>query len=572
MSQALVDLLVRERVLGEAQVAKLQDASAGTPEMFMPRCVSMGLIDDQKLLKYLSQRYGLKTIVLDEAAIPPEASVLFQVSALEKMQSIPVKKSDSTVTVAVADPTFIPVVTERIKVALQKETEVVLTSFRSLENYFKKLGANPVEKSRSVPKPPSVPTPPVSSAAPQPAVARKAAPQKRAIISTIPDSADAVVALNAIFSDAVRLGASDIHIEPTKNSIRVRIRVDGSMLDLKELPITLRESLIARTKVLAKLDSAERRIPQDGKLKAVFANRELDFRVNILPMIYGESMVLRIIKQDSMNLSFGNLGFSASQERIVRRGINAPYGMVLVTGPTGSGKTTTLYAALTELNDPAMKLATVEDPVEYNLEGIVQTQINKETGLGFAEVLRALLRQDPDVILVGEIRDPETAAMAVQAGLTGHVVLSTLHTNDAASAVLRLTNMGIEPILVASAVNVVISQRLLRKLCERCRYSSMITPTEIGAFGFSRDEYQNTPVYHAKGCTECNQTGYKGRVSVYEVLDLNDVLKEAVMKGSNSLALKRLAIENGMETLPMVALHRAISGLTSLEEALTCVL
>ena len=217
-------------------------------------------------------------------------------------------------------------------------------------------------------------------------------------------------------------------------------------------------------------------------------------------MIYGESIVLRIIKQDSMNLSFANLGFSARQEKIVRKGINAPFGVVLVTGPTGSGKTTTLYAALTELNDPSMKLATVEDPVEYNLEGIVQTQINKEAGLGFPEVLRALLRQDPDIILVGEIRDHETALMAVQAGLTGHVVLSTLHTNDAPSTILRLANMGIDPILVVSAVNVVVSQRLLRKLCDRCRYSQMILPEEVGAFGLPEEKYLHTTAYHAKGC------------------------------------------------------------------------
>jgi type IV pilus assembly protein PilB len=456
--------------------------------------------------------------------------------------------------VALADPTFIPAVTEKIKNSLRKNTEVTLTSFSSLQAYFSRIGGKQL-----------------SAAAPSAVSAVAAAKNAALARRPLGDTSDAVAVLNTIFADAVKMGASDIHMEPTKNSIRVRVRVDGNLLDLKELPVSLKETLVARTKVLAKLDMAERRMPQDGKLKTTVAGREYDLRVNVLPMIYGESVVMRLIKQDSMNLSFANLGFSAQQEKLFRRAINAPYGITLVTGPTGSGKTTTLYAALTELNNPSMKLATVEDPVEYNLEGVCQTQVNKEVGLGFAEVLRALLRQDPDVILVGEIRDPETAAMAVQAGLTGHIVLSTLHTNDAPSAILRLTNMGIEPILVVSAVNLVVAQRLLRKLCDRCRYSSVITAEEVRAFGLPEEKYSNTPVYRAKGCGECGGAGYKGRIVIYEVMELTEELKELVLKGDNALALRRAAIKNGMETLPMAALNRAIAGLTSLQEAISCV-
>jgi type IV pilus assembly protein PilB len=551
-----MDLLIKEKVVAEAQVARLGNASAGPPELLMARCVAMGMIDDQKLMQYLAQRFALPTVNLESLSITPEVAAIFPLAVLEKMQAVPIKASDSTVVVTLADPTFIPMVTEKIKNSLRKQTEVTLTSFSHLQGYFGRMGGKPVVTSASL------------SAV---AAVKQAGVQTKARPTPVPETGDAVAVLNTIFVDAVKAGASDIHIEPTRNSIRVRLRVDGNLIDLKELPISLKETLVARTKVLAKLDTAERRMPQDGKLKTTVAGREYDLRVNVLPMIYGESVVMRLIKQDSMNLSFSNLGFSSHQEKLFRRAINAPYGITLVTGPTGSGKTTTLYAALTELNSPTMKLATVEDPVEYNLEGICQTQVNKEVGLGFAEVLRALLRQDPDVILVGEIRDPETAAMAVQAGLTGHIVLSTLHTNDAPSAILRLTNMGLEPILVVSAVNLVVAQRLLRKLCDHCRYSSVITSEEVRAFGLPEDKYAHTPVYRAKGCKECGGAGYKGRIVVYEVMELTEDLKELVLKGENSLGLRKAAIKNGMETLPIAALNRAIAGLTSLQEAISCV-
>jgi type IV pilus assembly protein PilB len=560
MSVALVDLLVREKAMAEAQATRLREVKGGPPELLIPRCVSLKMIDDQKLLQFLALKFNMVAVDIDGIEIAPDVSALFPIAELQRLQTVILKNSDTTVRVALADPTFIPAVTEKIKNTLHKDTEVVLTSFTSLQAHLKKRGA---------PNLTLAPAPPSRTQGAMTSPTRKQLAAK--LETTIPENGDAVNVLNTIFSEAVRFGASDIHIEPTKTSIRVRVRIDGTMVDLKELNIALKETLVARTKVLAKLDSGERRVPQDGKLKTVMGNREFDFRVNVLPMIYGESIVLRIIKQDSMNLSFSNLGFSPLQEKIVRKGINAPFGVVLVTGPTGSGKTTTLYACLTELNDPSMKLATVEDPVEYNLEGIVQTQINKEAGLGFPEVLRALLRQDPDIILVGEIRDHETALMAIQAGLTGHVVLSTLHTNDAPSTILRLANMGIDPILVVSAVNVVVSQRLLRRLCDRCRFSQMILPDEVAAFGVPEEKYLHATAYHAKGCHECSQTGYKGRVAVYEVMDFTQDLKELVLKGENSLALRRAAILNGMETLPMAALALAISGRTSLAEATSCI-
>jgi type IV pilus assembly protein PilB len=559
MSQALVDLLVKEKAMAEAQATRLREAQSGPPELLIPRCVSLKMIDDQKLLQFLAAKFNHASANLDTVEIEPEASALLPLAEMQRLQAIPLYVTESSVKVAVADPTFIPAIHEKIKTAFKKNIEIVLVSFSSLQSHFVSRGAPSLNTSAASPR--TQMSIPALSALPS----NKQQPAKKRLETTIPDNGDAVSVLNTILSEALRVGASDIHIEPTKTVIRVRVRIDGTMVDVKDLNLALKETLVARTKILARLDPAERRIPQDGKLKAQLGGHEYDFRVNVLPMIYGESVVLRVIKQDSINLTFSNLGLSPPQEKIVRKGINAPFGMVLVTGPTGSGKTTTLYAALTELNDPTMKLATVEDPVEYNLDGIVQTQINKETGLGFAEVLRALLRQDPDVILVGEIRDNETAVIAVQAGLTGHLVLSTLHTNDAPSTILRLANMGIDPILVVSAVNIVISQRLLRRLCEKCRYSAALTPPELASFGAtdSKDsKYQNAQVYHPKGCSECNQTGYKGRLAVYEVMDFTQDLKELVLKGENSLALRKAAL---------AALAHAIAGRTSLEEAASCI-
>jgi type IV pilus assembly protein PilB len=572
MSQALVDLLVKEKAMAEAQAARLREAQSGPSELLIPRCVSLKLIDDQKLLQFLAAKFNHISASLEAIEITPEATALLPIAEMNRLQVIPFQVTESSVRVALADPTFIPTIQEKITTAFNKKIDVVLISFSSLQSHLVSRGAPVLNAGAGVgSRTQASVSSSGSSASPASVPASKQAATTKRLETSIPDHGDAVPVLNTILSEALRLGASDIHIEPTKTAIRVRVRIDGTMADVKDLSLSLKETLVARTKILARLDPAERRIPQDGKLKAQLGQREYDFRVNVLPMIYGESVVLRVIKQDSINLTFSNLGFSAEQEKIVKKGIHAPFGMVLVTGPTGSGKTTTLYAALTELNDPTMKLATVEDPVEYNLDGIVQTQINKETGLGFAEVLRALLRQDPDVILVGEIRDNETAMVAVQAGLTGHVVLSTLHTNDAPSTILRLANMGVEPILVVGAVNVVVAQRLLRKLCEHCRSAQAIKPHEVASFGVAENKYQNAQVYHAKGCAECNQTGYKGRLAVYEVMDFTQDLKELVLKGENSIALRKAAILNGMETLPMAALAHAVAGRTSLEEAASCI-
>ncbi|MEO7163942.1 MAG: ATPase, T2SS/T4P/T4SS family, partial [Bdellovibrionia bacterium] len=340
-------------------------------------------------------------------------------------------------------------------------------------------------------------------------------------------------------------------------------------LEITEIPLEMKRAVTARFKIMSRMDIAESRVPQDGRIKLKLGGQEVDFRVNTMPTLFGEKVVLRMLSKGNLQLDMMKLGFEARQLEVFKRGIYAPNGLVLVTGPTGSGKTTTLYSALAELNQITDNLSTAEDPVEYNLEGINQVQIHKEIGLTFANVLRALLRQDPDTILVGEIRDYETAEVAVQAALTGHLVLSTLHTNDAPSTITRLMNMGLEPFLVVAAVNTIVGQRLLRTICAGCRADETVPKEELAKVGFTEEELSKLKLYKGKGCAKCNKTGYKGRVAIYEVLEFSQSLKEMVLRGESIIELKKQAVKEGMKTLRMAALSKVLEGRTTLEEALT---
>jgi type IV pilus assembly protein PilB len=345
--------------------------------------------------------------------------------------------------------------------------------------------------------------------------------------------------------------------------------MDGTLVDITHIPMEMRRAVVARLKIMSRMDIAESRVPQDGRIKLKIGAKEVDFRVNTLPTLFGEKVVLRILSKGNLQLDLRTLGFEEAQLEIFRRGIAQPNGMVLVTGPTGSGKTTTLYSALMELNKISDNLSTVEDPVEYNLEGINQVQVNKDIGLSFAAVLRALLRQDPDTVLVGEIRDYETGEVAVQAALTGHLVLSTLHTNDTVSTITRLVNMGVEPFLVTASVNTIVAQRLLRTLCKSCRQATKVPEDKIESLGIKKFATSGS-FFQAKGCKDCNMTGYKGRVAIYEVLEFHSDLKEMVLAGNTAIEIKRIAVQTfGLQTLRISALKKAVAGLTSLEEAIS---
>jgi len=374
--------------------------------------------------------------------------------------------------------------------------------------------------------------------------------------------------VNQIIMNSISKRASDIHIEPSEDSIYIRYRIDGVLHDILTLPAKLKGALITRIKIMSNMDISEKRIPQDGRIKMKIGKREVDFRVSTLPSIFGEKVVLRILEKGSLQLDLTRLGFEEESLKFFLEALNKPYGMILVTGPTGSGKTTTLYSALMKLNRPEVNILTVEDPVEYTLSRITQVQVQEEIGRTFAQVLRAFLRQDPDIIMVGEIRDFETAEIAVKAALTGHLVLSTLHTNDAPSTVTRLINMGIEPFLISSSVVLVVAQRLARKLCENCKKEQKISRDALLKFGFPEESLNELKIYEAKGCNECNQTGYRGRIALYEVMPIKDELKDLILTGAPVNDIKKEAIKLGMLTLRQSGIRKIIAGITSIEEVL----
>ena len=384
------------------------------------------------------------------------------------------------------------------------------------------------------------------------------------------EDAPVVRLVNVLLVDALRRGASDIHVEPYEKELRIRFRIDGVLYDVMHPPLKLRDALISRVKIMSKLDISEKRLPQDGrikiKVKVDARSRELDFRVSTLPTLFGEKVVLRLLDKENLMLDMHKLGFEPESLTKFRRNISKPYGMVLVTGPTGSGKTNTLYSALQSLNTIQTNIMTAEDPVEFNLMGINQVQMKEQIGLNFAAALRAFLRQDPNIVLVGEIRDFETAEIAIKAALTGHLVLSTLHTNDAPSTISRLMNMGIEPFLVATSVNLIQAQRLIRRICKDCKREESMPPEALIEVGFSADEASKLKTYKGKGCATCNNTGYKGRIGLYEVMEVGDEIRELILIGASALELRKKAIDDGMITLRESGLHKIRNGLTTLEE------
>jgi type IV pilus assembly protein PilB len=389
-------------------------------------------------------------------------------------------------------------------------------------------------------------------------------------LARMSEDAPVVRLVNVLLVDALGRGASDIHIEPYEKDLRIRFRIDGVLYDVMHPPMRLRDALISRIKIMAKLDISEKRLPQDGrikiKLKADGKSRELDFRVSTLPTLFGEKVVMRLLDKEKLMLDMTKLGFEPESLEKFKRNISRPYGMVLVTGPTGSGKTNTLYSALQSLNTNETNIMTAEDPVEFNLVGVNQVQMKEQIGLNFAAALRSFLRQDPNIILVGEIRDFETAEIAIKAALTGHLVLSTLHTNDAPSTISRLMNMGIEPFLVATSVNLIQAQRLIRRVCSECK-AEYPTPVEaLIEVGFTKDEAKQLKLYKGKGCAKCNNTGYKGRVGLYEVMEITDDIRELILIGASALELRKRAVEQGMLTLRQSGLMKIKNGITTIEE------
>lgn len=506
--------------------------------------------DDIKFAKQLSENYKILFIDLQKAKVRNEVITLIKKKDVAKYRAIPIQKSKNSIVVTIFDPTVVEMKNE-IQTILQGSVEFILTNISSWKKLYGKIQETIDELLETV---------------------REIKPEqkedKQEVIKEEDIGDDVIRYVNRILADSFVKKASDIHIEPYEKKFRIRFRVDGKLMEIEDPPKKFMLPMISRIKIMAQIDIAEKRKPQDGRIKLSIGGKVIDYRVSSLPTLFGEKIVMRLLDTTNLELDMTNLGLEKNQIVTFKGGIKRPFGMCLVTGPTGSGKTTTLYSALNELNQTTTNISTVEDPVEFNLEGINQVNVRNSAGLTFASSLRAFLRQDPDIIMVGEIRDTEVAEIAVEAALTGHLVLSTLHTNDASSSVIRLLNMGIEPFLVTGAVNIVVAQRLCRKICLECRKEEKTHIRELVACGFSPKSAGKIKTYIGVGCNACNGTGYKGRVAIYEVLEMSSSLKELVLRNVSNSVLKLQAIKEGMKTLRMCALTKVAQGIITLNEAI----
>jgi type IV pilus assembly protein PilB len=562
MSRKLVELLLKERLITQNQYQEAEQISRAGGDAIRD-FIEKKTLSESKLLYFLSQKFSMQSINLAKFEVKPEVLGVVTPDLARKTQAIPIQMNRGILVVAIPDPTGISALDD-LRFATKMNVEAVLTTFSAFDQAMMKYYGGTHNLGRALEQFKK------DTATPKGEEVQQIEQfQVHEVNAASSDDAPVISVVNGILSESIRRGASDIHVEPYEKDFRVRLRIDGTLVDITHVPLEMKRAVVARFKIMSRMDIAESRVPQDGRIKIKIGGREMDFRVNCLPTLFGEKVVLRLLSKGNLQLDLQKLGFEPAQLDIFRKGIAQPNGMVLVTGPTGSGKTTTLYSALMELNQVSDNLSTVEDPVEYNLEGINQVQVNKDVGLNFAAVLRALLRQDPDTVLVGEIRDFETAEVAVQAALTGHLVLSTLHTNDTVSTITRLINMGLEPFLVTASVNTIVAQRLLRTLCQHCKQPVQIPAEKLEELGVTTLTL-NAKFFKAVGCSECNKTGYKGRIAIYEVLEYFSELKEMTLAGNTAIEIKRRAVQEfKLQTLRISAIKKAMEGKTSLEEAVS---
>jgi type IV pilus assembly protein PilB len=555
--ERLGKLLVNAKLITDEQLQKallVQKKEGGRLGSIL---VKSGFIDDERLLKFLSQQYGIPAVDLSKLQVDPAIAKLIPPEVVQKYLVIPVKRTGATLSLAMVDPTNVHAIDD-IKFMTGYEVEPLVASEGAMLAAIGRFYDSANKDLATVLKDIAVTDPDVATVAEEEEDLSK--------IKEAVDDAPVVKLANIILSEAIKKGASDIHVEPFETSFRVRYRMDGSLYEVMAPPKKLQAALTSRLKIMASLDIAERRLPQDGRIKLRVEDKQVDLRVSTLPCLFGEKIVMRILDKSNLSLDLTKLGFETKALEDFMKAISSPYGMVLVTGPTGSGKTTTLYSALQYINTTDVNIMTAEDPVEYNLMGINQVQMKDEIGLNFAAALRSFLRQDPDIVMVGEIRDYETAEIAVKAALTGHLVLSTLHTNDAPSTINRLLNMGIEPFLVASSVILILAQRLVRRICKDCKDIEKNDPSALEEIGFSKEEARTVTCYKGKGCTTCSDTGYKGRLALYEVMPVGEEMRELILQGASADEIKKRAIALGMKTLRMSGLTKIANGMTTVEE------
>jgi type IV pilus assembly protein PilB len=562
VSRRLGDLLVAEGLITEDHLARALQAQKGSSERLGSVLVRLDLIHEEQLIGFLSRQYGIPSVTLAQLTIDPDVAKLVPASIAKKHEVLPLKRVGDSLTLAMADPanvfavddvafmtnlTVLPVVASqaaiRGAIARLYESSGIATATEALSE----LSDASVEVLADADRQPGLDAFELQESADEPPV---------------------VKLVNMVLVEAIQKGASDIHWESYEKVFRVRFRIDGVLHEMLTPPKRLEPAIISRLKIMANLDISERRVPQDGRLKLRYGTREIDFRVSILPTIFGEKAVLRILDKDALKLDLTELGFDAWSFEQFTAAIRQPHGMVLITGPTGSGKTTTLYSAIHTINTSGQNIMTAEDPVEYNLKGVNQVQVHEAVGRTFASALRSFLRQDPDVILVGETRDLETAQVSIRAALTGHLVFSTLHTNDCASTIARLLDMGVPPFLISASLVLILAQRLARKVCGRCREPYDIDEETLSVYGGRPTGRGTLTIYRGRGCETCNFTGMKGRVALYEVMPVNERLRDMILKGASTAELRGVAQDQGMKTLRQAGLAKVTEGVTTVEEVL----
>ncbi len=586
MAVRIGELLLKEKLITPEQLQQALTQQKANGGKLGYNLVKMGFVKDEQITTLLSKQYGVPSINLAQFKIDPTIVKLVPTETARKYQVIPLSRSGSTLTIAMTDPTNVFAMDD-IKFMTGYTVEPVVASevaiTDAVEKYYPSGKGGPPGKggkpgagavtgstlemaSRGLEELQAS----LGGGADDVEVLEELQEISAEALARQGEDAPVVRLVNVVLMSAIQKGASDIHIEPYEKELRVRYRIDGILYNIMAPPMKYRDAIVSRVKIMSKLDIAEKRLPQDGRIKIRYNEsgepKEIDFRVSVLPTLFGEKIVLRLLDKDKLMLDMTKLGFEPESLVKLEAAIARPWGMVLVTGPTGSGKTNTLYSSISKINTPETNIMTAEDPVEFNLAGINQVQVKENIGLNFAAALRSFLRQDPNIILVGEIRDFETAEIAVKAALTGHLVLSTLHTNDAPSTINRLMNMGIEPFLVASSVHLICAQRLVRRVCSNCKEPSPLSPEALMQAGFNQEDANSVTPMKGAGCDKCNTTGYKGRVGLYEVMEIADELRELILVGASGLELRRKAIEEGMITLRASGLRKVKDGVTTIEE------
>jgi type IV pilus assembly protein PilB len=582
MAVRIGELLLKEKRITPEQLQEALNYQRQHGGKLGFNLIKLGYVKDDEITALLSKQYGVPSIALGQFDVDPAVVKLVPAETAQKYQIIPLSRSGATLTIAMTDPTNVFAMDD-IKFMTGYNVEPVVASETAvIDAIAKYYGKTSPPGGLSAPNN-------LSSGPTALEVASKALEEMPSLadagdvevleefeeisaeaLAKQGEEAPVIKLVNVILMSAIQKGASDIHIEPYEKELRVRYRIDGILYNIMQPPMKFRDAITSRIKIMSKLDIAEKRLPQDGRIKIRFQDggemRDIDFRVSCLPTLFGEKIVLRLLDKTKLMLDMTKLGFEKESLDKFEVAIEKPWGMVLVTGPTGSGKTNTLYSSIARINTPQTNIMTAEDPVEFNLMGVNQVQVRENIGLNFAAALRSFLRQDPNIILVGEIRDFETAEIAVKAALTGHLVLSTLHTNDAPSTVNRLMNMGIEPFLVASSLNLICAQRLVRRICKNCTQPDPTAPAALMQAGFTAEDAKQVVPNKGKGCEKCNNTGYKGRVGLYEVMEVTEELRELILVGASALELRRKAVDEGMITLRSSGLRKVKEGVTTIEE------